>query len=132
MLVPPRRLLTARRLATCALEQPIAQQVAAANARGAGAYELRFSPAANGWGVFAARRFSPGELVFAATALRVARARGSHTVQTARATHVVMDLPARFGNHCCEARAPRSLRLFVRSAPPCPSLRAFPSSLPTP
>ena len=32
--MPPRRLLTARRLATCALEQPIAQQVAAANARG--------------------------------------------------------------------------------------------------
>ena len=56
-----------------------------------------------GWGVFATKNFSQGDLCFSANAIGTYSERTSHTVQTSWTTHTLMDLPGRFINHCCTA-----------------------------
>ncbi len=60
-----------------------------------------------GHGLFAQRDITSGEMIFSARAIDVLHggdgAKTSHTVQTGWVTHVVMDLPARFINHSCDA-----------------------------
>ena len=54
-----------------------------------------------GWGVYAEREFSKGEIVLESQALNTSSIQDTHTIQTDWGTHVFMDLPARFANHMC-------------------------------
>mmetsp|Transcript_17399 Transcript_17399/g.22619 ORF Transcript_17399/g.22619 Transcript_17399/m.22619 type:complete len:198 (+) Transcript_17399:112-705(+) len=55
-----------------------------------------------GFGVYASRNFSKGEIVIAARALETQSEPNSHSIQTGWKRHVMMDLPARFLNHMCD------------------------------
>ena len=56
-----------------------------------------------GRGLFASKQFVPNDLIMSAKAIAVSDRRCSHSVQTGRDKHVVMDLPAILINHSCDA-----------------------------
>mmetsp|Transcript_16269 Transcript_16269/g.23858 ORF Transcript_16269/g.23858 Transcript_16269/m.23858 type:complete len:214 (+) Transcript_16269:142-783(+) len=58
-----------------------------------------------GWGLHVTRSkpFSIGEKIMSSVALSTSHVRDSHSVQVGWDKHVLMDLPARFINHSCDA-----------------------------
>ncbi len=58
-----------------------------------------------GWGLHVTRPkpFQAGEKIMSANVLSESKVRHSHTVQVGWEKHVVMNLPARFINHSCDA-----------------------------
>lgn len=56
-----------------------------------------------GWSLVASKAFTKGETVISSRAVSSTKDRHSHSIQTDWNTHVVVDLPARFINHSCEA-----------------------------
>lgn len=89
------------RLSTASFKS-IEDEVADANVRGKGRYQVLLTKD-KGWGVFADRDISTGDLCFSARALYTLPQRDQHSVQTSWETHTHMDLPGRFINHCCTA-----------------------------
>lgn len=77
-------------------------EVAAANERGRGRWELR-GTAQKGWGVFALKTFFKDEKLFGSQALETRQEPDEHTIQKGFGEHIYMNLPARFINHSCDA-----------------------------
>mmetsp|Transcript_1800 Transcript_1800/g.3201 ORF Transcript_1800/g.3201 Transcript_1800/m.3201 type:complete len:225 (-) Transcript_1800:430-1104(-) len=71
-----------------------------ANERYRGILKINGTPL--GYGLEASRSFREGDKVMSSKALEVTPI-GSHTVQTGWNRHVLIDLPARFVNHSCDA-----------------------------
>eukprot|EP00978_Attheya_sp_CCMP212_P011521 scaffold28448_cov51-Attheya_sp.AAC.2 len=71
-----------------------------ANERYRGMLKINRTPF--GYGLEASRSFREGDKVMSSKALEVTPV-GSHTVQTGWDRHVLIDLPARFVNHSCDA-----------------------------
>ena len=57
----------------------------------------------SGWGIYALVSFQPNEVLFKAKAKEELKTKHSHSIQKDFDTHVIMDLPARFINHSCDA-----------------------------
>jgi hypothetical protein len=80
----------------------VVEEVEDANSRGKGQFRVLKTPD-KGYGVFAERSFSAGDLCFSSKPLEILQSRDSHSVQVSWTSHVHMDLPGRFINHCCTA-----------------------------
>lgn len=82
----------------------IQEEIDDANERFDGTIAIR-GTTDRGWGVHATRpqRFQRGEKILSSAVLSESSVRHSHTVQVGWERHVVMDLPARFINHSCDA-----------------------------
>lgn len=81
----------------------IKNEIDVANKNYASILEIRCVDDRKGYGLFAMRHISQGEKVMTSKAVSTSSVRDSHSVQTGWNTHVQMDLPARFINHCCDA-----------------------------
>lgn len=54
-----------------------------------------------GWGVYALRSYQPGELINSSLKLGTAPDRDKFSLQWDDDTHIYLNLPGRFFNHCC-------------------------------
>eukprot|EP00405_Crypthecodinium_cohnii_P036368 CAMPEP_0206541538 /NCGR_PEP_ID=MMETSP0325_2-20121206/9674_1 /ASSEMBLY_ACC=CAM_ASM_000347 /TAXON_ID=2866 /ORGANISM="Crypthecodinium cohnii, Strain Seligo" /LENGTH=221 /DNA_ID=CAMNT_0054039499 /DNA_START=89 /DNA_END=751 /DNA_ORIENTATION=+ len=84
-----------------AVDNAIAQ-IGFANHRGKGRWEIKGTEE-KGYGIFTRKPFAKDEMVFSARALWKSPRRTSHSLQTNWEEHIIMDAPAIFLNHSCEA-----------------------------
>ena len=80
------------------------KDIAEANARGRGNWALTDTPN-KGWGIYAQRDFEPNTKIFEGRGLIRSQDRNTHSVQIDWDAHVLMDLPAVYINHSCDANA---------------------------
>jgi len=75
-------------------------EVERANEFGEGRWEIRRQ--GSEWTLLALKSYAPGDLVLTSKNISDGPNRTSHTIQTGDEKHVIMNLPCRFLNHCCE------------------------------
>ena len=76
-------------------------EIEEANKRYKDHIEIRQAPQNRGWGLFALKDYAAGDIVMDANVLSWLEHADSHSIQLNFQRHAVVDLPARFINHCC-------------------------------